>query len=334
MQMRTCGSSDIEISAVGIGCWSFGGGEDDYWGPQEQEKANEVVRAALDAGINHFDTAEVYNDGRSEKSLGKALQGIRDSALIASKIYPANCEEGVINEHCEASLRRLDTDYIDIYYVHWPITDYPVDEAFAELQELKEAGKIRSICVSNFGPEQLSEAFDTGVQIDLNQLNYSLLSRAIEVEIIPVCRENNIGIVGYMPLMQGLLAGKYSSVEEIPPVRRATRHFSGDRPEAQHNGPGAEDEVFRVVDELRTISEEWDIPMSDLAIAWCVNKPGVTCTLVGARNLEQVRQNSRAGQRDLPDELMQRLDDLTEPLLNKLGANADYWRTGEDAKVR
>lgn len=333
MDLRKCGSSDIEISAVGIGCWSFGGSEDDYWGRQEQKKANEVVRTALDMGINHFDTAEAYNDGRSEEALGEVLEGIRDQVTIASKIAPANCEQGVITEHCEASLNRLGTDYIDIYYVHWPITEYPVDEAFAELKELKEAGKTRSICVSNFGPHQLTEALDTGVQIDLNQLNYSLLSRAIEVEIVPMCMDNDIGVVGYMPLMQGLLAGKYMSVEEIPPVRRRTRHFSSDNPLTRHGQPGAEEEVFRIVNELRNISEERDIPMADLAIAWCLNKPGITCSLVGARNAEQVRQNARAGEIEMSDELMQRLDDLSEPLLNKLGANADYWQAGDDSRI-
>lgn len=334
MEMRKCGSSDIEISAVGIGCWSFGGGEDDYWGKQEQDKVNEVVRTALDLGINHFDTAEAYNSGRSEEALGKALEGIRDQAVVASKISPGNCEQGVITEHCEASLQRLRTDYLDIYYVHWPITEHPVDEAFAELEDLKETGKIRSICVSNFGPNQLSEALETGAQIDLNQLNYSLLSRAIEVEIVPMCRENNIGVVGYMPLMQGLLAGKYMSVEEIPPVRRRTRHFSDENLLTRHGQPGAEEEVFHIINELRTISEQRDIPMADLAIAWCLNRPGVTCSLVGARNAEQVRQNARAREIDMPDELMQRLNDLTKPLLNKLGANADYWQAEEKSRIR
>ncbi|MFP3904258.1 MAG: aldo/keto reductase [Armatimonadota bacterium] len=334
MEMRTCGKSDIEISAIGVGCWSFGGGEDDYWGKQEQEKANEVVKTALDMGISHFDTAEAYNNGRSEEALGKALQGIRDEVVVASKIAPSNCEQGVITEHCEASLDRLDTDYLDIYYVHWPITEYPVDEAFEELTELKQAGKIRSICVSNFGPTQLSEALDTGAQIDLNQLNYSLLSRAIEVEIVPMCMENNIGVVGYMPLMQGILAGKYHDIEEIPPVRRRTRHFSTDNPLTRHGEPGAEKEVFRVVDELREISDEMSVPMAELAIAWCIHKPGLTCSLVGARDAEQVKMNARAAEVEMSDEIMQRLDDLTEPLLNRLGSNADYWQSGENSRIR
>ena len=140
MEKRRCGKSGIDISSLGIGCWSFGGG--DYWGPQDQRDVNAVIQTALDCGINYFDTAEVYNDGHSEESLGKALMGRRHEAVIGTKVSPENTKLSVLRKHCEASLRRLQTDYIDIYMVHWPIPNHKqVEDAFATLMELQSEGK-------------------------------------------------------------------------------------------------------------------------------------------------------------------------------------------------
>ncbi len=334
MEKRKCGKSDIEISVVGIGCWSFGGGKDDYWGQQDQRAVDEVVSAALDQGINYFDTAEGYNEGRSEESLGQALKTKRDKAIISTKITPSNTEPETLRQHCEDSLRRLSSDFIDIYYVHWPITDRSVEEAFATLMDLKSEGKIRSVAVSNFGVQQLGEAIATGAQIDLNQICYNLLSRAIEVEIVPLCLEANIGIVPYMPLMQGLLTGKYRTVDEVPPNRRRTRHFQGEVPPARHGEPGAEELTFDIVGQLRQIAAEEDIPMAQLSLAWAVAKPGVTSVLVGARNRQQLEDNARSADLDLNQELIGRLDNLTQPLLDALGPNADYWESGEKSRTR
>ena len=180
MEKRRCGRSDISLSVVGVGCWSFGGGPGSYWGPQEQKDVDDVVHAALDNGINYFDTAEGYNEGRSEEALGRALEGRREEAVIGTKISPSNTEPSVLRRHCEASLRRLRTDYIDIYMVHWPITDRSVEDAFDTLMSLRSEGKVRSIGISNFGVRQMEEALATGARIDVNQLCYNLLSRAIE----------------------------------------------------------------------------------------------------------------------------------------------------------
>ena len=139
MEKRVVGKSGIEISVMGIGGWSYGGG--DYWGPQAQEDVDAVAHAALDNGINFFDTAEGYNEGRSEEAVGRALKGRRSEAIIATKISPNNTEPTVLREHCDASLRRLQTDYIDIYIVHWPITEHSVEDAFATLNALKGGGQ-------------------------------------------------------------------------------------------------------------------------------------------------------------------------------------------------
>lgn len=334
MEMHKCGKSDIEVSVLGVGCWSYGGDEDSYWGNQEQSAVNEVVAAALDCGINYFDTAEGYNEGRSEEALGLALKGRRDQAVISTKIGPDNTAPAVLREHCEASLNRLGTDYIDIYYVHWPITDHSVEDAFATLCDLKNEGKIRSISVSNFGILQLTEALATGAQIDLNQICYNLISRAIEVEIVPLCLKHGIGIVPYMPLMQGLLTGKYATLDEVPPNRRRTRHFRGDTPPSRHGDPGAEAETCSVLAQLRKICTEEDIPMARLALAWTMARPGVTSVLVGARDVEQLADNAAAADLNLDIELIHHLDDLTYPLLQQLGSNADYWQPLENTRIR
>ncbi len=333
MQMRRCGKSNIEVAAIGVGCWSFGGREGDYWGSQDQAQVEAVVHSALDHGINFFDTAEAYNNGRSEQSLGQALASLRDRAVVATKVSPENTQPQTLRQHCEASLRRLQTDYLDIYYVHWPITRDWAEDAFATLIDLQSEGKIRSIGISNHGVQQMRDVLATGAQIELNQLHYNLLSRAIEVEIVPMCLRENIGIVAYMPLLQGLLTGKYNMVEDIPAPRRRTRHFRS-RDQARHGEPGAEQEVFDALAGLRTITQDTSISMTHLALAWVMAKPGVTSVLVGARSPEQVAQNVAAADVDMTPELMQRLDELSQPVFDALGANADYWEGTANSRIR
>jgi aryl-alcohol dehydrogenase-like predicted oxidoreductase len=332
MELRPCGQSGLELSVVGLGCWSFGGG--DYWGEQDAATDGAAVRAALDAGINYFDTAEIYNDGRSEESLGQALKGRRHQAILGTKIPPQFTQPAVLRQHLDASLRRLQTDYVDLYFVHWPITECCVEAAFLTLGDLQQEGKIRSIAVSNFGPRQLYEALATGTHLDANQLCYSLFSRAIEAEIVPLCQEHGIGILGYMPLLQGILADKWRSAADVPPLRARTRHFSSRRPQTRHGEPGAEAEMFAALGGIRQTAAELGVPMSRLAIAWCISKAWMTSVLVGARTPEQVRENAAAAALRLPPDLVARLDALTQPVLDRLGPNADYWQSGENSRVR
>lgn len=321
LQMRTCGQSDIEISPMGIGCWSFGGGE--YWGPQAQSDVTAVAHAALDAGINFFDTAEGYNEGRSEEALGVALKDRRPEAIIGTKV--GSPDPAKIRDRCVASLRRLQTDYIDIYMIHWHHDKFPIDESMAELTKLKEDGLIRAIGVSNFGLEQLTEALDTGTNIIVNQLCYNLLSRAIEIELLPLCQKRGIGILGYMPLLQGILTGKYKTAEEIPPMHSRFRHFRDDRPMASHGEEGAEEQVFETLEGIRKIADAEKIPMSRLAIAWTVARPGIICMLVGTRNVDELTENLRAIEYIPSEDVVQQLDHLTMPLFEKMGTNLDYF---------
>jgi aryl-alcohol dehydrogenase-like predicted oxidoreductase len=334
MEQRPCGKSGIDISVYGIGAWSFGGGAEDYWGAQEQTEVERIVHAALDMGVNYFDSAEMYNEGRSEESLGKALGARRDEAVIGTKILPQNCSREGVREHCEASLRRLGTDRIDIYMVHWPLQERPAEEAFGALMTLQQEGKIRAIGVSNFTGPCIREALATGTELAVNQLHYSLLSRAIEHEALPACVEHGVGVVGYMPLLQGILTGKYRTLDEVPWYRLRTRHFSGDRRGARHGGPGAEEEIQAALDGLREVAEELGEPMSDVALAWVAAQPGVTCVLAGARDVAQLQANARGCSLKLSPEVVRRLNVLTDPVKAKLGPDLDYWESPENSRVR
>lgn len=334
MERRPCGNSGLEISVYGVGAWSFGGQEGDYWGAQEQAEVERVVHAALDMGVNYFDTAELYNNGRSEESLGKALGDRRDEAVIGTKIRPEYCTPKGIQEHCHASLRRLNTDVIDIYMVHWPIQEHPVDAAFETLMGLQDEGKIRTIGVSNFTGRHLREALTTGAEIAVNQLHYSLFSRAIEYEALPACIEHSVGVVAYMPLLQGILTGKYRTLDEVPWYRMRTRHFRGDRRGARHGGPGAEEELMSALEAIRRIADDVGAPMSDVALAWVAAQPGVTCVLAGARDVNQLRANVRGCTFKLSPDTITRLSSLTEPIKEKLGPDIDYWESPDNSRAR
>ena len=330
LEKRQLGQSDLMVSPLCLGCWALAGGSG--WGDQDEQVAIDTIHAALDHGINFLDTAEGYGGGYSEEIVGKALVGRREQAVLATKISPTHTQPAELRGYLEASLRRLQTDYIDHYIVHWPITTHSVSESFAVLQELKQEGKVRSIGVSNYGARQLGELLETGAQIDCNQLHYSLLSRAIEFEILPLLRENGIGASAYMPLTQGLLVGKYRTVDEVPPFRARTRHFSSERPMARHDAPGAETETFAAIEAVRQIAESIGEPMANVALAWVMARPGLVAAIGGARSPAQVERNVKAMETVLSAETIAHLDAATEELKNTLGANPDYWNTEDKSR--
>jgi aryl-alcohol dehydrogenase-like predicted oxidoreductase len=336
--VRQCGKYDLKLPILGMGCWPYGGGE--YWGAQSQKDVNEVVRFAVEQGCNYFDTAEAYNDGGSEASLGLALQGIpRERVIIGTKISPSNTQPDKLREHCDASLRRLRTDYVDLYIVHWPITPHAikhftsedilipeVQDVFETLMRLKQAGKIRYLGVSNFGPTKLDEAIATGAEIVVNELPYGLLTRAIELEILPKCRELGVGVVGYLSLLQGLLAGTFRTLDDVPVVRLRTRHFDSRRTaRTRHGLPGAEPELNAALASIRTIADNRGTTMSSLALRWAMAGSGITCSLCGSRNVNQLQQNLAAAREPLASEIIEELNVATQPLLEKLGPSFDYW---------
>ncbi|MBE0697495.1 MAG: aldo/keto reductase [Anaerolineaceae bacterium] len=326
--------NELVLSRLGIGCWSFGSSVEDYWGAQDQREVESLVGAALDQGITYFDTAEAYNEGRSEEALGRALKGRRSEAIIGSKVWPNHASPELLRHHCEASLRRLGTDFIDLYMLHWPLTEFPLQPAMETLALLKEEGKIRFIGLSNFGAEQVRQAAATGVAIATNQLCYNLLSRAIEFEILPECRRLHIGVIAYMPLQQGLLTGKYHSTEELPAMRTRTRHFSGSRPHSRHGEPGAEAEIFTLVETLRDMSAETRATLSQMALSWVANQDGIASTLTGIRNRQQLDEAAAGVSFPLSVEVLRRMTELSEEIKQKLGPNADYFQSTANSRVR
>lgn len=322
------------ISRLGIGAWSFGGSPEDYWGAQDQGEVENLVQAALDQGITYFDTAEAYNEGRSEEALGHALKSRRSEAFIGSKVWPNHASPELLRQHCEASLRRLETDYIDLYMLHWAPAEFPLPPALETLARLKEEGKILNIGVSNFGANQIREAAATGVEIATNQVCYNLLSRAIEFEILPECRRHGIGVIAYMPLQQGLLTGKYHAADEIPPLRTRTRHFNGSRPLSRHGEPGAEAEIFALLDTLRELAVQENASVSQLSLSWIACQEGVTSVLAGIRSLQQLDEAATGVNFTLSAETLQRLTDLSEPIKQMLGPNADYFQSTTNSRVR
>ena len=347
MKYRECGNSGLKLPVLGLGCWAFGGG--DYWGNQSQDDVNQVVAKAIDLGCTYLDTAEVYNDGESERSLGIALRGKRDKAIIGSKVSPHHTNPDDLRKACEGSLERLGTDHIDLYMVHWPIhghalRHYTDDQnvianppktlpAFETLEALRKEGKIGHYGVSNFGVKQLGELADAGFRPVVNQVCYNMLSRAIELEIMPLCKKLHIGIIGYMPLMQGLLTGKYDVIDDIPWQRTRTRHFSGTREGSRHGEGGVEPLLENALTELKNLAEEIDEPLTRIALAWCAENDAVTSTICGARDVHQLSANMAATHLGLGPGIMKQLNDITEPIKVAMGMSPDYYESTVNSRT-
>lgn len=332
MKYTNLGNSDLEVSVVAFGCWGIIGGFN--WGPQDKRDSIAALHAALDVGFTLFDTAEAYGNGDSEQLVAEGLGGMRKEIVIASKVSANHLAPDQLTEACNRSLRNLRTDWIDLYQVHWPNRDIPVKDAFGTLEKLKKAGKIREYAVSNFGVQDLAGVYDEGYSVVSNQLCYNMLFRAIEYEIQPACVEKNIGILCYSSLMQGLLTGKYAAADDIQPDRARTRHYSGERPHARHGEPGHEELTFSTVAKIKEITEEIGQPMADVALAWLLTRPAVASVIAGGRNSLQTQQNAKAAELVLSDDILQRLDQVTEPLKDAMGANPDMWNTAENSRIQ
>jgi aryl-alcohol dehydrogenase-like predicted oxidoreductase len=309
MEFRRLGSSGLSVSVVGVGCNNFGRRID-------ASATNEVVAAALDAGINFFDTADVYGTphGASEELLGRALGRRRDEALIATK-FGANMG-GVngpdwggrggrwyVTRAVEASLRRLGTDRIDLYQIHVPDPDTPIEETLAVLDDLVRAGKVRYVGHSNFAGWQIADAAWTArgrTPFISAQNEYSLLDRAVETEVLPACQRFGLGLLPYAPLTSGLLTGKYRRGEPAPAgTRLAVRH------EFLTAAP------WDTIERLAAFAEKRGLGMLDVAIGWLATRPTVASVIAGASNAEQVRANvATVAWQPTPDDLAE-LDEIS-----------------------
>lgn len=292
MQTRRLGGDGPELSVVGLGCNNFGMRID-------EEASRAVIHAAIDAGITHFDTAEMYGGGKSEEFLGAALKGRRDEVRIATKFSPRPKDQAYepgalrqrIFEACEGSLKRLGTDYIDLYYQHYPDPEAPLEESLEALDELVKQGKVRSIASSNVDASLIASAADISSNKGIarfcgTQIEWNLLNRAVEAETVPAARKANLGIVPYFPLASGMLTGKYRRGEDFPKGSRldAMSYFAS----------VATDENFARVEALTAFAEERGHTILELAVAWLIAQEGVASVICGATSPEQVRTNAAA----------------------------------------
>jgi myo-inositol catabolism protein IolS len=292
MQRRKLGSSDLEITVVGFGAWEAGGVG---WGPNPpDDQVIQAIRAGLDAGINWIDTAEIYGNGRSEELVGAAVRDRRDEVVIATKIAPeaSGIHPEEVRSACEASLKRLDTDRIDLYQIHWPPHGAPIEETWAAMAALEKEGLVRAIGVSNFDRE-LIERCQRIRHVDSLQPHFSLLHPQNR-DLIAWCGEQQIGVVAYGPLGFGLLTGAIT----------ATTRFGGSDWRTGRSGMGYYPELFApgklerslaLVDALRPIAERLGITLGQLALAWVIQQPGSTSAIAGTRNAEHVKENAAAG---------------------------------------
>ena len=333
MKYHQFSNTDLSVSRLCFGCW--GVISDTHWGKRAEEDSWQAMLAAVDCGVNFFDTAPMYGDGASETLLGKFLaeNNLREKVIVASKIRPDKMSPEQVLAECEESLQRLQTDYIDLYQTHWTSRDVSVAETWGAMRQLQQQGKVRHIGVCNMGLQDLAAV--TSLQKPLsNQLPYNLLWRMIEPEILPRCRQEQIGVLVYSPLMHGILADNYRTAAEVPDGRARSRHFSSARPLTRHGESGCEAETFAAVDKIREIAEQNHRHMAAVALAWTIQQPGVASVIAGARNADQVRENIAFLQNPLSDDALQELDEATRSLKQLLGTNPDMWDGGVNSRYR
>jgi aryl-alcohol dehydrogenase-like predicted oxidoreductase len=313
----------LPVSPLSLGTWAFSG--DKTWGPQAERDSIATVHAALDAGITVIDTAPLYGDGLSEEIVGRALQDRRDRALVATKIsdYDLTAEKTVAS--CESSLRRLRTDRIDLLQIHWPGSGETLPEVIAAMEKLRAAGKVLACGVCNFGPESLAILRRSGHGWVTNQLPYNLIFRAVEFEILGQCAKDNLAVMCYSPLQQGLLSGRFLTADDVPVGRNRTRHFRADRPMTRHGGAGHENLTFDTLAAIRLIAQRINRPMADVALAWLLRRPAVASVIFGARNPAQIRANASAAEANLDPSVIRALDEATSKLKAALGPSVDMW---------
>lgn len=293
MDKRQLGSSEQQWSVLTMGCWQAGGAQ---WDNVEDEASIAAMRAAFEAGITSYDTAEAYNNGYSERILAQALGSHRDEIVIATKVAAHNLAHGKVIEACERSLQNLSTDRIDLYQIHWPAGQWgsplvPIEETMGALSNLQQQGKIQAIGVSNFNGEQIEQALQCG-RIDSLQPPYSLFWDAFERNgTFQVCAERGISVIPYSPLAQGLLTGKFNRDNRPGDNRKGNALFQD--PVFDH--------AVTAVAQLKPIAAKYGVNTGQLALAWLLKQPAVASVIVGARTPEQVQDNARAASIQLDD---------------------------------
>lgn len=326
METRKLGQSDVYVSELAFGAWAIGGWQ---WGGSDTREAIKAIETAVDHGMTTIDTASVYGFGLSEELVGKAVKGKRSNVQILTKtgmdwtekkgqfyfsskdnngkdidIYRYSSKEKVISD-CDQSLKRLGTDYIDLFQIHWHDPTTPISETMEALNILIRKGKIRAGAVCNYSVELMSEA-EKSFGLASNQVPYSMLNRGIEKDIVPYCIEKNIGILAYSPLQRGLLTGK---------IKPGHKFNEGDtRPSSIYYQEPNLSEILKFTDKLRKIADERNVTVSQLVLNWTIQQPGITCALAGARNATQVVENVKASEFRLTAEEINNINNLISHL--------------------
>jgi len=305
MKTKKLGLTDLNLSTIGLGTWAIGGGKWKFsWGPQDDRESISAIQRALELGINWIDTAAVYGLGHSEEIVARAIRGLKDKPVIATKcerVWDKNgnifgrLKKGSIRAEVAASLKRLKIEVIDLYQIHWPEPDEDIEEAWDTMAGLIKEGKIRYAGVSNFNLRQLKRA-QAIHPVASFQPPYSMLERNIEKELLKYCSVNNIGVITYSPMQKGLLTGKFTRerVQNLPEDDHRRRDPRFQEPELSAN--------LKLVKELRPIAEKNGRTVAQLAIAWVLRRPEVTAAIVGARRPVQIEETVVAGDWEISQE--------------------------------
>ncbi len=317
MKSTVLGTTDIHLSTIIMGTWQTG---KSMWTGIDDRQSEDAIRAALDCGITTFDTAEAYGNGHSERILGRAIGSRRDEARILSKVFPNHLQYDQVIKACNRSLKNLGTDYLDLYQIHWPPGSFgskkvPMEEAMDAMVSLKNQGKIAAIGVSNFSFDQLVAVSRIG-PVESVQPPYSLLWRQASDKILPWCRENQVSVLAYSPMAQGLLTGKFGPAHQFEKGdhRSKNRLFQ----------PDLYPHVQRVLHALRPMAEEKGISMAQLALAWVIAQKGV-CAIAGARNESQVKDNAKAADVCLTETEIGEMDRISRWVTEKIDDNPVQW---------
>ena len=316
MELRSLGRTGIKVSNLCLGCMMFGGKTT----PADSAR---IIDRALDAGINFLDTANVYNAGRSEEATGAALKanGRRQKVVLATKVHGRmgegpndwrNTRRHII-ESCEASLRRLGTDWIDLYQIHRPDPDIPADETLRALDDLVRSGKVRYIGTSTYAAWQIVETLWVSKEYGLNrfvceQPPYHILDRRVERELVPMAQTFGIGIIPWSPLAGGMLTGKYRRDEPPPEDSRWATYNSNPMQRRRWN-----ERIFDALEALEPLAQARGVTMSQLALAWVMQQPGITSPIIGPRTMDQLEDNLKAFDVTISDEDREVIDGVVPP---------------------
>jgi aryl-alcohol dehydrogenase-like predicted oxidoreductase len=298
-------ASEGQPAPISLGCWAFGGKQ---WGGQDDADSLAVLRRAREAGLTHWDTAQGYGSGRSESICGEILSGHRKDIFIASKGSTEKSADAIL-EKLERSLERLGTDWIDLYYVHWPKSGVDLRPQMELLERARAAGKIRFIGVSNFSCEQMDQCREVGT-IDAHQLNYSLFWRSSEKELIPYCQANGIAVVTYSSIAQGILTGKFPRHPDFAP--------DDNRPNTYFFRDDVWPHLYEATEQLKALARRAGEPLLHLAIQWVQQQAGVASVIVGARNLAQLESNLQAVKTPLEVRILTEMTALSDEVLSRL----------------